>query len=108
VGYLIVLVALFALMWLLLIRPQRQRQNSQIRMQDQIRAGDEIITAGGLHGTIKAIEDDIVFVEIAPGTTVRVDRRAVAGVASAEEPEEEEEEEPKPPQTEHPAPPAES
>jgi len=108
VGYLIVLVALFALMWLLLIRPQRQRQSQQIRMQDQIRSGDEIITAGGLHGTITAIEDDIVFVEIAPRITVRVDRRAVAGVASADEPEEEEEEEPKPAQTEHPAPPAES
>jgi preprotein translocase subunit YajC len=85
VGYLIVLVALFALMWLLLIRPQRRRQAEQVQMQDHLRAGDEILTAGGIHGTIKAIEGDIVHVEIAPGTLVRVDRRAVAAAGSAEE-----------------------
>jgi preprotein translocase subunit YajC len=85
VGYVIVLVALFALMWLLLIRPQRRRQAEQTQMQDHLRAGEEILTAGGIHGTIKAIEGDIVHVEIAPGTLVRVDRRAVAAAGSAEE-----------------------
>jgi preprotein translocase subunit YajC len=85
VGYVIVLVALFALMWLLLIRPQRRRQAEQAQMQDHLRAGEEILTAGGIHGTIKAIEGDIVHVEIAPGTLVRVDRRAVAAAGSAEE-----------------------
>jgi preprotein translocase subunit YajC len=87
VGYLIVLVALFALMWLLLIRPQRRRAAQQTELQDHLRPGDEIITAGGIHGTIKAIEDDLVHVEIAPGTLIRVDRRAVAATGSAEEPE---------------------
>jgi preprotein translocase subunit YajC len=85
VGYVIVLVALFALMWLLLIRPQRRRAAEQTQMQDHLRAGEEILTAGGIHGTIKAIEGDIVHVEIAPGTLVRVDRRAVAAAGSAEE-----------------------
>ena len=84
-GYEIVLVALFALMWLLLIRPQRRRAAEQAQMQDHLRAGEEILTAGGIHGTIKAIEGDIVHVEIAPGTLVRVDRRAVAAAGSAEE-----------------------
>jgi preprotein translocase subunit YajC len=85
VGYLIVLVVLFALMWLLLIRPQRRRAAEQAEMQNHLRAGEEILTAGGIHGTIKAIEGDIVHVEIAPGTLVRVDRRAVAAAGSAEE-----------------------
>ena len=84
-GYVIVLVSLFALMWLLLIRPQRRRAAEQAQMQDHLRAGEEILTAGGIHGTIKAIEGDIVHVEIAPGTLVRVDRRAVAAAGSAEE-----------------------
>ncbi len=88
-GYVIVIVALFALMWLLLIRPQRRRAAQQAQMQDTLRSGDEILTAGGIHGTIKAIEGDIVHVEIAPGTLVRVDRRAVAAAGSAEEPAEE-------------------
>ena len=81
-GYVIVIVALFALMWLLLIRPQRRRAAEQAQMQDTLRSGDEILTAGGIHGTIKAIEGDIVHVEIAPGTLVRVDRRAVAAAGS--------------------------
>ena len=85
-GYLIVLVALFALMWLLLIRPQRRRQAEQAQLQDVLEPGDEILTAGGIHGTVRGIEDEIVHVEIAPGTTVRLDRRAVAGVVQEPEP----------------------
>lgn len=84
-GYILVLVALFGLMWLLLIRPQRRRTQAQMVMQDQLRAGDEIITAGGLHATVRSIEDDVLEVEIAPNTTVRLDRRAVAAVVSAPE-----------------------
>jgi len=85
VGYVIVLVALFGLMWFLLIRPQRRRAVEQLKMQDDLRTGDEILTAGGIHGTVKAIEEDIVHVEIAPGTLVRVDRRAVAAAGAVEE-----------------------
>jgi preprotein translocase subunit YajC len=80
VGYLIIIVALFAAMWLFLIRPQRRRQVEQSRMQDTLADGDEILTAGGIHGTVRGIEDDVVRVEIAPGTIVKLDRRAVAGV----------------------------
>ena len=87
-GYLIILVALFGLMWLLLLRPQRKRQLQQSQMQDSIQPGVDVLTAGGIHGTVREIEDDIVHVEIAPGTTVRLDRRAIASVEQ-EEPEQE-------------------
>lgn len=90
-GYLIILIALFALMWLFLIRPQRRRQLEQAAMQDLIEPGDEILTAGGIHGTVRELDGEIVQVEIAPGTVVRLDRRAVAAVER--EPEEESEEE---------------
>ncbi|MGB2874213.1 MAG: preprotein translocase subunit YajC [Gaiellaceae bacterium] len=89
-NFLIVIVALFALMWLLLIRPQRKRSQAQVAMQDRLRAGDEIITAGGLHAKVASIEDDVLEIELAPGTVVRLDRRAVAAVAPREEPEVEE------------------
>ena len=85
--FLIVIVGLFVLIWLLLIRPQRKRGELQLRMQDSLRKGDEIITAGGLHGTVASIEDDVLEIEIAKGTVVRLDRRAVAAVVSPEEPE---------------------
>jgi preprotein translocase subunit YajC len=86
-GYVIILIAVFGLMWLLLIRPQRRRQLQQARMQDEVGVGDDVLTAGGIHGTVRQIEDEIVHVEIAPGTTVRLDRRAVAAVAQEPEPE---------------------
>jgi preprotein translocase subunit YajC len=95
-GFIILLVALFVLMWLLLIRPQRKRSEQQVAMQDQLRAGDEIITAGGIHATVKSIEDDVLDIEIAPKTIVRLDRRAVAAVVSEEEEFENEPEEPVP------------
>jgi preprotein translocase subunit YajC len=87
VGYLIIIVALFAALWLFLIRPQRRRQVELARMQDTLAAGDEILTAGGIHGTVRGIEDEVVKLEIAPGTIVRLDRRAVATVVQEPEPE---------------------
>ena len=95
-GFIILLVGLAILIWLLLIRPQRKRSDQQIAMQDQLRAGDEIITAGGIHATVKSIEDDVLEIEIARGTIVRLDRRAVAAVVSQEEEIEDEAEEPVP------------
>ena len=67
-------------MWLLLVRPQRKRSNEQMSMQDSLQTGDEIITAGGLHATVRSIEDDVLEIELAPSTIVRLDRRAVAAV----------------------------
>jgi preprotein translocase subunit YajC len=84
-NYVIVIVVLFALMWFLLVRPQRKRSNAQLVMQDNLRKDEEIITAGGLHGTIVSIEDDVLEIEIAKGTIVRLDRRAVAAVVRPEE-----------------------
>jgi preprotein translocase subunit YajC len=89
--YLIPLILVFGLMWLLLVRPQRRRSQAQLAMQDHVHKGDEIITAGGLHATVHSIEDDVLEVEIARGTVVRLDRRAVAAVIPAEDPEELEE-----------------
>jgi preprotein translocase subunit YajC len=87
VGYLIIIVALFAAMWLFLIRPQRRRQVEQAQMQNALAEGDEILTAGGLYGTVRAIDDEVVRLEISPGTIIRLDRRAVATIVQEPEPE---------------------
>ena len=82
-------------MWFLLIRPQRRRQQAAQHLLTQIGVGKEIVTAGGLFGTVTADEGDEVRVEIADGVEVRIAKRAVAGVVSEdEEPEEEPEERP--------------
>jgi preprotein translocase subunit YajC len=85
VGYLIVIVGLFALLWLLVLRPQRRRQSEQMRMQDTVAVGDEIITAGGIRGRVRQLDEEVLGVEIAPGVEVRLDRRAVAAIVGDEE-----------------------
>ena len=57
-SYVIILAAVFALMWLLLIRPQRRKQLAQSRMQDSVEVGDDVLTAGGIHGTVREIEGE--------------------------------------------------
>jgi preprotein translocase subunit YajC len=86
----IFILALLALMWFMLIRPQRRRQQDARRMLEQIGVGKEIVTAGGLYGRVTAVAGDEVRIEIADGVEVRIARRAVAAVVSEdEEPEEE-------------------
>ncbi|MER3411709.1 MAG: preprotein translocase subunit YajC [Thermoleophilia bacterium] len=94
IGFLLILVLLFAVMWLLVIRPQKRRQLEQRRMLDSLAPGAEILTAGGLYGRVRAVSDDEVRLEIAPGVEVRVAKRAVAAVMPQDdEPEEADEEE---------------
>jgi preprotein translocase subunit YajC len=81
VGGFVILIVVFGAAWLLFVLPARRRKMSHASMQDSIAVGDEIITAGGLHGTVKAFEDDTVKVEIATGVVATLDRRAVAAVA---------------------------
>lgn len=84
-GSLIIIVALFALLWLLLIRPQRKRQTEQQRMLSSIELGDEVLTVGGLYGIVREVdEEDDLIVEIAEGIQVRIARRAVGGVVKPE------------------------
>lgn len=84
-GYIFILV-LLALMWFMLIRPQRRRQVEAQKMMDSLEVGKEIVTAGGLYGTIMAIQGDEVRVEVADGVEVRLAKRAVAAVVSDQEP----------------------
>jgi preprotein translocase subunit YajC len=87
-GGLIVLIALFALLWLIIIRPQRRRLVAQRELHASVDVGDEIVTQGGLIGFVRSIdeEDHTLVVEIAPGTNVRLVRRGVAAVIPPEEP----------------------
>ena len=81
-GQLIVLVAMFALLWLFFIMPQRRRAQAQQELIASVEVDDEIVTVGGLIGHVRSAKDEELVLEIAPGTQVRVARRSVAGVLS--------------------------
>jgi len=85
-GFFLIIIVAFLLLWLIVVRPQRKRQNQQRQMLGELKVGDEVITAGGIYGTISRLGDDDVTVKIAPNLEVRVARRAIAGITSEPEP----------------------
>jgi preprotein translocase subunit YajC len=72
------LLALPLLMYFLLIRPQRRRAREQQALLNQVEEGDEVLTSSGILGFVTAIEDDIVWLEIAEGVDIRINRGAIA------------------------------
>jgi preprotein translocase subunit YajC len=80
----------FGFLYLVLIRPQRRRRLEQEQRLSEIQPGVEVLTAGGIYGTVVSLADDEVTVEIAPGTEVRIARRAIAGVVPQDDEDEDE------------------
>jgi len=78
-AYLFILVML-AVIWFFLIRPRQRQMREQQRQVAAIEIGDDVVTAGGLYGTVRELEDGEVRLEVAPDVVVRVARRAVAAV----------------------------
>ncbi len=87
-GYLplFMIVLLFGVMYFMMIRPQQKRRREAEQMQRSLTVGDEVITIGGLHGTVAAVDDDVVTLEISPGVTARYSRPAIARVVPAPQP----------------------
>lgn len=69
---------LFALMWLLLIRPQQARVRKQRELVASIQVGDEVLTLGGIVGTVRVLGDEELRLEVSPGVELRLLRGAVS------------------------------
>lgn len=83
--FLIIMVLMLGVMYVLMIRPQRQRQAQQQAMIDGAGVGDDVLTTGGIYGTISEVEGDDIVVEIAQGITVHMTRRGIAAVLPPED-----------------------
>jgi preprotein translocase subunit YajC len=104
---LILIFVLMVFFWLLLIRPQQRRARLQRDLLAAIDVGDEVVSTGGLYGTIKAVDGNELQVEIADGLVVRMARAAVAAVVEPDlGPEDEPEESDDAPATVEAAPPS--
>jgi len=73
-------IALIAIMYFLMIRPQMKRQKEHRAMLDKLARGDEVITGGGIAGTIVEIGESFVTVEIADNVRIRVQKGAIGNV----------------------------
>lgn len=84
-SFLIMMLAIFVIMWFFMIRPQRKKQKEIRNFQNSLTEGTSVVTGGGIYGTVKRIDlaTGIVEVEIAKGVVVRVDKGYVFADASA-------------------------
>jgi len=75
----IFLVLIFAMMYFLMIRPQRRRQKEHQEMEKEIKRGDKVITVGGIYGQIESLGEDTVVLKVESGATMKVARGSIAG-----------------------------
>ena len=75
---LIFVVLLFGLMYFVMIRPQRKRQKQHQQLIEELKRGDRVITAGGIHGVIESISEDTVIIKVESGATMRVAKGSVS------------------------------
>lgn len=79
----IMMVALFAIMYFFMIRPQQKRQKQLQEARNAIKVGDKVVTAGGVHGKVREIKESTFVLEIAEGTKITIEKTSV--FASAED-----------------------
>jgi preprotein translocase subunit YajC len=87
------ILVFFGIFYFLAIRPQRRQKQQHAEMISMLKKGDEVVTIGGMFGTVSAIGDDWVELEVAKRTRVRYLKRAVSSITSIDEYDEEEEDE---------------
>lgn len=72
------LILMFAIVYFLMIRPQRRRQKEHEELMTELRKGDRVITAGGIYGQIESLSEDSVILKVESGATMRVARGSIA------------------------------
>ncbi|MBO4605010.1 MAG: preprotein translocase subunit YajC [Bacteroidales bacterium] len=73
----IMIIALFAIMWFFMIRPQRKQQKELEKFRNELKKGDKVITAGGIYGTIGEIEERTVLLKVDGDVKLRVDKSSI-------------------------------
>ena len=74
------ILIMFVAMWFILIRPAQKRQKATAQMQSNLKRGDQVVTIGGLHGEVDAIEDTAVYIIVDGKTRLKFERQAIGRV----------------------------
>ncbi len=74
------LIFMFAIFYLLLIRPQQKKAKEHKALLEALKKGDQVITAGGIHGRITNVDDNVVTLEIATGVNIKINKGYIANV----------------------------
>lgn len=74
------LIFMFAIFYFLLIRPQQKKAKEHRALLDALKKGDQVVTAGGMHGKVSALDDQVVTLEVAPGVNVKINKPFIASI----------------------------
>ena len=80
------LVLMFIIMYVILIKPQQRKQKEQDELIKKLKAGDRVVTNGGIHGTITGVKENTIMVRIADNVKVELNRTSVSAVTKVEKP----------------------
>ncbi|MFZ1081049.1 MAG: preprotein translocase subunit YajC [Candidatus Kryptoniota bacterium] len=80
VSTLVMFAAIIAIFYFMIIRPQGKRQKDRQKMLETMKKGDKVVTSGGMHGKIVAMEDKTVLLEISDNVKVKVEKSAVTAI----------------------------
>jgi len=83
---LIFVVLLFAMMYFVMIRPQRKRQREHQDFVEQLHRGDRVVTAGGIYGEVESVSEDNVVLKVESGATMRISKGSIIAKQYDEEP----------------------
>lgn len=76
-SFIIMMVALFAIMYFFMIRPQQKKQKQLQEARNAIKVGDKVVTAGGIHGKVKEVKETTFTIEIAEDTKIVIEKSSV-------------------------------
>jgi preprotein translocase subunit YajC len=74
------LVFMFAIFYFLLIRPQQKKAKEHKALLEAMKKGDNVITAGGVHGKVSAVENDLVTLEVANNVNIKITKSYIAAI----------------------------
>ena len=77
------IILMFVIMYFFMIRPQRKQQKAIEAFRNSLSAGQQVVTSGGVYGTVKEINNNIVVLEIAPSVKIKIDKSSVYADMSA-------------------------
>ena len=72
------LVGIFGVFYFFMIRPQQKKQKELKTLRDELKSGDQVITAGGLHGKVINVSEDTVTLEIARNTQIKIEKSSIS------------------------------
>ena len=76
-GFLLMIILIFVVMWLFMIRPQQKKQKEMEKVRKELQKGDKVVTVGGIYGVVSEIKENTVDIEVAKDVRLRVDKSSL-------------------------------